>query len=130
MAIYHGSQAERLALQRDPHVRGADVVLTTYTWWERDSCEADRAWFAARAPWAHESDTDAVGVCLHLIATGAWPTRDGRRQGTPPRAWDRDLWTSLIDAHLHTDPGAGAPSLAFPQLVRHVDPASSAALGR
>ena len=65
-----------------------------------------------RAPWVHEIDTYAVGVCLHLIATGAWPTRDGRRQGTPPRAWDRDLWTSLIDAHLHTDPDAGAPSLA------------------
>merc|ERR1719152_232750 len=66
----------------------------------------------ARARWVHEIDTYAVGVCLHLIATGAWPTRDGRRQGTPPRAWDRDLWTSLIDAHLHTDPDAGAPSLA------------------
>ena len=65
-----------------------------------------------RAPWVHEIDTYAVGVCLHLIATGAWPTRDGRRQGTPPRAWDRDFWTSLIDAHLHTDPDAGAPSFA------------------
>ena len=65
-----------------------------------------------RAPWVHEIDTYAMGVCLHLIATGGLPTRDGRRQGTPPRAWDRDFWTSLIDAHLHTDPDAGAPSFA------------------
>ena len=53
VAVYHGSAAERRMLRGDADVLRADVVLTTYTWWERDACAEDRTWFASRAPWTH-----------------------------------------------------------------------------
>ena len=53
VVVYHGGQAERADMRTDPGVLSADVVLTTYTWWERDACDADREWFGRRAPWAH-----------------------------------------------------------------------------
>ncbi|EGB10124.1 hypothetical protein AURANDRAFT_1751, partial [Aureococcus anophagefferens] len=53
VTVYHGSQAERRQLRTDGDVLRADVVLTTYTWWERDACADDRSWFASRGPWTH-----------------------------------------------------------------------------
>ena len=53
VTVYHGSQAERRQLRTDGDVLRADVVLTTYTWWERDACGDDRSWFASRGPWTH-----------------------------------------------------------------------------
>lgn len=53
VVVYHGSQAERAQLRHDPQVTGAHVILTTYTWWERESCEDDRQFFRTHAPWAH-----------------------------------------------------------------------------
>ena len=53
VVVYHGSQQERAHLRADRDVRNAHVILTTYTWWEREACEEDRAFFRSNAPWAH-----------------------------------------------------------------------------
>jgi hypothetical protein len=84
--------------------------LVAYEW---PPARADRRCGpSARASWTVELDTYAVGVCLHQIALGDKPARDGCRRGALARAWDRGLWAALLDAHLCADADAGAPSVA------------------
>ena len=52
--------------------------------------------------WTTELDVYALGVCLHLLCSNRGPSRDGHRAALP-RAWDRPLWTALLDAHLVVD---------------------------
>ena len=50
-----------------------------------------------------ELDTYALGVCLHLLcAGGRGPGKDGSRKALP-RAWDKQIWTRLLDAYLVVD---------------------------
>ena len=54
-------------------------------------------------PWTTELDTYALGVCLHLLcAGGRGPGKDGSRKALP-RAWDKQIWTRLLDAYLVVD---------------------------
>ena len=53
VVVYHGSLEERLLLRYGQDVKNAHVILTTYTWWEREDCEDDRSFFEHYAPWAH-----------------------------------------------------------------------------
>ncbi|KAJ8601373.1 hypothetical protein CTAYLR_005028 [Chrysophaeum taylorii] len=50
VCVYRGSTEER-AVMRQEFDGSADVVITTYTWWERDACENDRSFF--RRGFAH-----------------------------------------------------------------------------
>ncbi|KAJ1450090.1 SNF2 family N-terminal domain-containing protein [Pelagophyceae sp. CCMP2097] len=54
VVVYHGALADRATQRAKYRVgSGIDVVLTTYTWWERDQCQDDRKFFGDNSPWNH-----------------------------------------------------------------------------
>lgn len=73
--------------------------------------------------WTTELDVYALGVCLHLLCSNRGPSRDGHRAALP-RAWDRPLWTALLDAHLVVDgpqPTRGARAALVARARRALD---------